>query len=59
MLDAGKAKSELGWHTLLSAKERVSVSIQWYKNHLTGKATAYELVKKDIKKIITSDVTAG
>ena len=47
LLDSELAKSQLGWEPLLSWKEAVSLSLDWYLD-FQGGMTARELVDRDI-----------
>ncbi len=47
LLDSELAKSQLGWEPLLSWKEAVSLSLDWYLDFQNG-MTARELVDRDI-----------
>jgi CDP-glucose 4,6-dehydratase len=47
LLDSELAKSQLGWEPLLSWKEAVSLSLDWYLD-FQGGMTAKELVDRDI-----------
>jgi CDP-glucose 4,6-dehydratase len=48
LLDSELAKSQLGWEPLLSWKEAVSLSLDWYLDFQNG-MTARELVDRDIR----------